>query len=169
MVDPAGHADSRNIVETILRYIPGFRGYLEKEYRRESDELARKHLADGLQQAKSALDEYQRGLVDAGQLDGLTQCERVRTRIDTLQSRIRGAMQGYSGFFDFVRVDEEALDAVYQHDLSLAGEIKSLGDAAKQLSPSSPSGVAEVLQQVEALHQRFDKRSEILEGLASKS
>ena len=30
MVDPAQHADSRNLVESMLRNIPGFRGYLEK-------------------------------------------------------------------------------------------------------------------------------------------
>ena len=171
VIDPAEHADSRNIVETILRYIPGFRGYLNKEYRRESDELARRHLADGLQRVKSLVDDHQRRLAEAVQLDALPDCERVRTRIDTLQSRIRGAVQGYSGFFDFVRVDEGVLDQVYEHDLSLTSEVKALTDAAQSLAAASDgtTAVRELLQLVEALHRSFDKRSEILEGLSAKA
>ncbi len=41
MFEPERHAEKRNFVESILRHIPGFRGYLEKEYRRDSDYLAR--------------------------------------------------------------------------------------------------------------------------------
>ena len=42
-------------MESILRKIPGFRGYLEKEYRRESDHLARTWLADRVGQCKTGL------------------------------------------------------------------------------------------------------------------
>ena len=38
MKDASEHAKDRNWIEDILRVVPGFRGYLEKEYRRESDE-----------------------------------------------------------------------------------------------------------------------------------
>ena len=64
MDDPSRHADSRNLVESILRHIPGFKGYLEKEYRRDSDHLARTHLGDKLQKCKLKLDHYQRELVE---------------------------------------------------------------------------------------------------------
>ena len=45
MIDPEHHAEGRNFVESILRHVPGFRGYLEKEYRRESDYLLRTAMA----------------------------------------------------------------------------------------------------------------------------
>jgi hypothetical protein len=158
-------------VESILRYIPGFRGYLEREYRRESDELARTYLANELQRCKESLDDHQRQLVDAGRIDLLPQCERLRGRIDTLQSRIRGAVQGYSGFFDFVRVNSELLDDVYEHDLSLASDVaalrKQFESRSSSLDAPSPSA-AELLRQIEQLHRRFDRRSEMLEGLASQ-
>ncbi|MCA9155583.1 MAG: hypothetical protein KDA38_12380, partial [Planctomycetales bacterium] len=57
-IDPAAHRDRRNLVESVLNWIPGFHGYLQKEYRRESDYLARTWLADRLQRAKRPLDEY---------------------------------------------------------------------------------------------------------------
>lgn len=171
MVDPSRHADSRNLVETILRYIPGFKGYLEKEYRRESDHLARTHLCDQLRKCKSKLDNYQRALVESAQLDELPKCERLRTRIDTLESRIRGAVRGYSGFFDFVRVNEAVLDKVYDHDMALLGDVAALLEATDQLSVTDTGkvNVDDLLQQVEDLHARFAGRSALLEGLGAES
>ena len=165
MLDPDRHADSRNFVESILRHIPGFRGYLEREYRRESDDLARTYLADQLKRCKSSLDNCQRALLDAGQIDALPQCDRVRKRIDTLESRIRGAMRGYSGFFDFVRVDEDLLDQVYQHDMSLVEDVQALGAAIDQVQPSSGNAISDLLSSVEELHRRFDERAELLQGV----
>ena len=51
MPEPRQHAQSRGWIESILRRIPGFKGYLEKEYRRDSDALQRTWLADRLQRA----------------------------------------------------------------------------------------------------------------------
>ena len=69
MPEPRQHTQSRGWIESILRRIPGFKGYLEKEYRRDSDSLQRTWLADRLQRSKRALDTYSRTLVDAGKLD----------------------------------------------------------------------------------------------------
>lgn len=168
MGEPARHADSRGVVESILRKIPGFRGYLEKEYRRESDHLARTWLADLVDKCKTSLDRFQRALLDAGKIDALDDCERVRTRLDTLASRIRGSVRGYSGIFDFVRVDENMLDDVYDLDMSMIGQVESTEVTINQLSPDNESpqqALAGVLAEVEGLHREFDKRSELLEGL----
>lgn len=168
MVDPAKHDDARGIVESILRKIPGFRGYLEQEYRRESDHLARMWLADRLDACKAGVDRYQRNLLDARKIDYLDDCERVRTRLDTLASRVRGAMRGYSGVFDFVRVNEELLDQVYELDLTLLDEAECLLKAVDELlvpEKDPPAAIAEFLKRVEALHHQFDRRSELLRGL----
>lgn len=169
MVEPSRHADSRGVVESILRKIPGFRGYLEKEYRRESDHLARTWLANQIQKCKASLDRQQRSLLDAGQIDALDDCERVRTRLDTLASRVTGAVRGYSGVFDFVRVDEDLLDDVYDLDMTMIGYVESLEAAINELAKSDESpeqALSRVLSQVEDVHREFDKRSELLEGLA---
>lgn len=73
MPEPAGHAEKRGRIEAILRHIPGFRGYLEKEDRRQSDQLQRQWLADRLQRSKRSMDQLARSLADAGQIDVLPQ------------------------------------------------------------------------------------------------
>ncbi len=168
MVDPTKHDDDRGLVESILRKIPGFRGYLEKEYRRDSDHLARLWLADRIDACKAGVDRYQRNLLDARKIDFLDDCERMRTQLDTLASRVRGAVRGYSGVFDFVQVDEEMLDQVYDLDVILVDEAEWLLKAAEELLVSEsdpPAAIAEFLKHVQELHGQFDRRSELLMGL----
>jgi len=168
MPEPRDHTEQRNLIETILRHIPGFRGYLEKEYRRESDDLQRDWLADRLQRSKRAIDELSRPLADAGQIDLLPQVDRVRGRLDKLIGRIRGAVQGYSGFFDLVRVDEELLDRVYEHDLALMGQVDVLARAVEEL-PEKQEKLAgllpDLLRQTDELERLWDVREDMLKGL----
>lgn len=168
MVDPARHAESRNAFESLLRRIPGFRGYLEREYRRESDQLARTLLTDRLRGCKTSVDAVQRALVDAGRIDELDGCERLRTRLDTLIARVGGAVRGYSGVFDFVRVDEKMLDQVYEQDMALLDEVESLAKKVQALDAAAKETrqtLAELLRDVESLHRQFDRRGELLQGL----
>jgi len=168
MVEPMDHTENRNFIEDILRHIPGFRGYLEKEYRRESDDLQRDLLADRLQRAKRAIDELTRPLADAGQIDLLPQVDRVRGRLDKLLGRIRGAMQGYSGFFDLVRVDEQLLDRVYRYDANLIEQVDALAGAVEQLPEQKDqlaTAVPELLGRLDELEALWDTREDILKGL----
>ena len=171
VTDPTQHADKRGAIESILRNIPGFRGYLEKEYRRESDALARAWLADQLEQGKRALDNWGRMLVDAGQIDALPQIDRIRSRADKVVSRLKGAMHGYSGFFDFVEVDEHRLDDIYDHDLSTITEVDAFVESVKSAAGSDQSplaAVSEILSQLDAIEQKIDERNNLLKGLGSQ-
>lgn len=168
MPDPSRHAESRNALESLLRKIPGFKGYLEKEYRRESDDLARSLIAGELQKSKVGLERYQRTLVDAGKLDGLTRCDSLRSKLQLLQARVQGAMRGYSGFFDFVRVDEQLLDQVYEHDLSLVEDVKQLAATTETLSSNATNAetvLGEIEQRLQAISNHLDERTKLLEGL----
>ena len=167
MPEPRDHAENRNFIESILRHIPGFRGYLEKEYRRDSDELQRKWLADRLQRAKPALDELSRRLVDARQLDLLPQIDRVRARLEKLIWRIRSAVQGYSGFFDLVQVDENTLDRVYEHDMMLLAQVETLAKGLEELpqrQASAAAAIPELMQQIDQLYGSMDARQGLLAG-----
>lgn len=168
MPEPRNHAENRNWIERILRHIPGFRGYLEKEYRRDSDELQRQWLADRLQRSKRAIDDAARPLVDAGQVDVLPQLDRLRGRLDKFIWQLRSAMQGYTGFFDLVRVDERALDRVYELDVAVMDEVQGLAEAIEAL-PSRrdqfATAVPELLNQIDDVESQWSKRSDILKGL----
>lgn len=169
MPDPSDHARKRPALEKMLATLPGFQGYLEKEYRRKSDDLQRDWLADRLDRAKAALGPLTRPLADAGRIDVLPRVDMLRGRIDKLLARIRGAVQGYSGFFDLVQVDEDLLDAVYEHDVYLMDQVDELAGAVDAL-PGDPDRLAEALDaigpKIDAVDRELDVRSDMLRGLA---
>lgn len=168
MPEPKAHASQRGFLERVVRHLPGFKGYLEREDRRDSDKLQRDWLADRLQRSKRAIDELITRLTDAGQLDALPVCDRVRVRLDKLISTIRGAMRGYSGFFALVKVDEALLDRVYEHDVKVMDQVESLAEDVEKL-PSQTSTLREaidkVLSQLDGVEQEFRFRNDILKGL----
>jgi hypothetical protein len=168
MPEPQDHAENRNVLETILRHIPGFRGYLEKEYRRQSDQLQRQWLADRLQRSKRTLDQVARRLADGGRIDELPQIDQARGRLDKLTGRIRGAVQGYSGFFDLVRVDEQLLDRVYTHDAAFMTQVDGLATAIEALTGQQdrlPQALAALVDQIEAAGRQWNDREDMLKGV----
>jgi len=169
MIDPKQHSENRGLLESVLRYIPGFRGYLEKDYRQESDFLVRKWMADRLQRSKQALDDFMLQLINAGRLDRLTDGERAKNRLDRLILKMRSAVRGYSGFFDFVQVDVALLDRVYEHDMAMVQNIEKLATAIEQLSAEpdpAEASLAEILLQIDAVERQFQNRDELLKGVA---
>ena len=168
MPEPKEHFENRGCIESILRKIPGFKGYLEKEYRRESDDLQRDWLADRLQRSKRGLDDFAQELAETGQIDGLPQVDKLRARLDKIVGRIRSANQGYSGFFDLVQVDEPLLDRVYEYDLALLEQVAKLADEIEALPVGGePPGLAmpPLLAQTAQLEEHWDQREDILKGL----
>lgn len=158
------------MVESILQYIPGFSGYLSREYRRESDRLTRDFLADQLQKSKKGLDEYGHTLVGLGALDQLPMLERMRSRLDLAINRLKSQMPGYSGFFDFVQVDEGVLTDIYEHDLALVQQVDALAKEIQNLGTSSltPAQVVpELTAKLDGLLGKIDHRENMLKGVAA--
>ncbi len=168
MRDPSEHLQNRGFFETILRRLPGFGGYLEREYRRDADQLQRHWLADRLQRSKAGLDELARSLADRAAIDDLPECDRLRGRLDKLIASIRGAMQGYSGFFDLAQVDEQTLDRVYERDVAIMEQVEALAEAVER-APQQTGTVSETLKslakQVDGVQREWLTRAEILQGL----
>ena len=119
MPDPKDFMQNRPLLERIFGYIPGFAGYFDLANRREADAMQRNFLADRLLRSKAAIDDVTRELTARGMLDLLGDLDRLRMRLDRLMAKIRGAMNGYSGFFDLVQVDAAVLDRVYEHDADM--------------------------------------------------
>ncbi len=170
MPDPREHMENRPLLERIMEYIPGFSGYLGRERRREADALQRNFLADRLQRSKRAIDDVARELTARGMIDNLGDLDRLRGKIDKLIAQIRGAMHGYSGFFDLVQIDEKTLDRVYEHDADMLDRVEELAemieDLPKEPDPAQIAGRAQAcIDQTHEVERVFAMRAEILQGL----
>lgn len=108
-----------NILEKIGSFIPGYKGYSEKEGRRDTDKLLRVEIASMLDKVKYSIDKLMKSYVEKKLNHDVVELDKLKRNIDTAANKIRYASYGASGFFDTVQIDNTDLDALYRHDLSI--------------------------------------------------
>lgn len=114
-----------SLISRIAMYIPGYRGYRERNLRRDEDRAVRSELARFIDGVKSDLAEAQRELASTNP-DLMMEVERLRTKADRYHTDVKKAVNGYSGFHDSVNITAEDLDRVVQWDGRLVEDIEDL-------------------------------------------
>jgi hypothetical protein len=158
--------------ERIAAFIPGFRGYKEKELRRESDRLIRNHLYQKLSIEKTDLREISQKLADRRYFDVLTDMDRLLAKMDRIVEKVNHASYGYSGFFDAVKVKEDSLDRMIDFDSKLMAGVNTLAteidafkaDLASGATTNLKTRVQSVTDKLESLENTFDQRNEVILG-----
>lgn len=161
-MDILGKARSQqNILERIANRIPGFKGYREKELRRDADRIEREYMARQLEECRKALDAWSTDATRSGALDAINDIETARKRLDKVVARIRFADRGYAGFFDAVKVDEEALARVYAFDDALLVYV----DAIREARTFTSDAVKGMVERIDALDAKLGEREDLLAGI----
>jgi len=158
---------SYNKVEEMAKDIPGYRGYKDKEVRREADRLLRLQAARGFEEQRRRLNKIQVQLTNAGRLGVLMVLDRALMRLQFLVDRLKTASYGYAGLFDAVKVREAELDALYDYDAALldsVGKVKALIEAVAAAGKDeevTKAGNA-LLEALEEVNETFSKRQDVI-------
>lgn len=174
-MEPEGTGDLRETVhaslgglESLAAKIPGYKGYKQKELRREADKLLRMQVATKLDDQRKRITELQNKLVSQALIEYLDDTERAALKLQLLIDRIKTASYGYAGLFDAVKVKEEQLDALYEYDnemLAFVDEVAAEVDLVAS-AVSAREGIADAIEDlVETINQAntsFDHRHEAI-------
>jgi hypothetical protein len=162
----------RGLLEKIMGYVPGYHGYKEKELRRESDRLVRMDVVNRLKDAKTV---FRRRFADPEAVQKLGansyKFDALTYRLDRVTQRIDRAVAGYAGMFDAIKVKEDKLDSVIQHDLSLIEKAESIKEDVEKVASMEPgtddwkTAMDAVISKVEDLDKLVDERANLLRGL----
>ena len=163
--------EDQGAVEDLVRKIPGFKGYFERQDRRAADRLLREHVARGFGSQLAEFNRLQRELVDEGGLRYMERAQRIDTKLRTFIDRIESAAQGYAGLFDAIKVTEDDLQRLYAFDSALLLYQDQLAAGLAQLEGAiGTDGVEDVLEQLESVvseaNRTFDRRVEAIQGLS---
>ena len=144
--------EKHRILEDIELLIPGFRGYKQKELRRESDKLLRTKICDELKYIKKDFEYMEDGIEN---IDELRKCEEIIKQLQKLIDKIEHADYGYAGFFDLEHIDEKELDRLYEYDEKILKKIEEI----KEREDSK-----DVLKNLRILEEEFEKRKNYMMG-----
>ena len=152
----------QNVLERLMNALPGFKGYREKELRRDADRILRDHLAARLDLQKKALNDAAAAATRTGGLDAVNDIETARKRLDRVSNRIRYADRGYAPLFAALKIDEAALARVYAFDVSLLEGIDAIARAA---AAEGGASVKAMIAEIDALDARLSDRESVLRGI----
>ncbi len=160
-----------NTLEKLADIMPGYKGYKEKEMRREADRLLRQTLVRRLEEQWRRLPDLQKRMISRGKISYLDDAETVVNRLQTFIDKVKGATTGYGGLFDAVRVQEKELDALYNFDLEILKKVDDLKKAMAQLQSAIDSGtpnIDEAIRQLQdmtaGLNNLWNRREEVFLG-----
>jgi hypothetical protein len=158
---------AQNALERLMNSVPGFKGYRERDLRRDADRLQREHISARLEDGKKALNQVANAITRGGDLDVINDVETARKRLDKVANRIRYAERGYSGFFDAVKVDEMVLAKVYQFDMALIEDVDGVRAAAAAAAQAGDAraAVQDLIGRIDALDARLSDRENVLRGV----
>jgi hypothetical protein len=154
--------------------IPGFDGYMERSRRREADQLIRSTIASRLEESRLQLSsvhqELGRDIVRA--VDYAEALGRADTKLMGLIGKIKDAPEGYAGFFDAVKVQEDDLARVYAFDESMMAyadqieaDINALEKAVRE-EGDLDERIRVLDSTLREANSAFNSRQEILSGIA---
>ncbi|MBN1321194.1 MAG: hypothetical protein JXA87_10180 [Thermoleophilia bacterium] len=159
--------ESKNWFERFMEKIPGYKGYKQKELRREADKIERVYLAEHLDSCLGRIDELKLDLVNGGNLKAVGEVDVTMRKLRKVRDRIQFADYGYAGLFDATKVGVEKLDELRMFDQNLEAEAGGIRDLAAALAIDSPSLSTDIKlldDRIEALDARFSEREHLISG-----
>ena len=161
-----------SLTERIALYIPGYRGYREKNLRREQDRAVRNELSRAIQGTKADLATIQRELVSQPNL--MLDVERIRTKVDRYDVDVRKAVNGYSAFHDAVKILEDDLDRLVRWDAELIDDIQLMRQATSDLLKSVDDAdevkaeIRNLERGIDGLIEAYLQRESVMRGFENK-
>lgn len=153
----------------ILSYIPGFKGYVDRQNRRDEDKVLRDTIASRFEEQWQRISSIQRELISQGNIQWVDDVEAAAIKIRTFIDRVKRAPRGYSGLFDAVKINSEELSRVYQYDASLLALSDDLSRAIDHVEESMNSdGFSAAIRNLVSVAQQcldlYERRAEVVFG-----
>jgi len=161
-------------LERILKYLPSYSGYKEKENRRETNKLIRIKVVASLKCGIEKLDMAARATTEERAFDKAKKLDRLNMILTKLAEKITHALDGNAHLFDSIKVKEGDIDNLINNDVSLTETAGKIDEACLSLLKATNQrefdSLDDGLDHVDVLIQQMDnllaRRKEALPGIS---
>jgi hypothetical protein len=151
----------KGILDKIGNLIPGFKGYVIREEKRNDDNKLRDKLHALLKDSETEIINFQQELIKQGNISKCQEWEIVRKSINTLYSKIKYSSEGESSFFSNNQIKETELDLIYSYDLEISERVTLIYSITNSTIDEELSAVA-INQQVKGILEKLSERSNFI-------
>lgn len=159
--------DRAGSIGNLIQRVPGYRGYRQKEDRRDADRALRDKIVFELDQRATRVESVASGLAAKRDLSNVGTVNALARDIRALSTRIRTATYGYGGLFSDRDINELALDQIQDFDEVLLEGVAAYDNPITALERATPDTVTTLSAAVAAvtrhLGEQFAARSNVVE------
>ena len=154
----------------LASFIPGFKGYIERQNRRDADKILRDTVARRFEDQWRRASQLQSDMVSNGQIAFVDDMEKAAIKLRTFIDKISTAPRGYSGMFDAVKINEKELESIYQFDAAFFDLAEQVGRGLDNVEASlgDPAALPAAIRNVTTLARQavetYNRRSEAVTG-----
>lgn len=154
--------------------IPGYRGYMEAQARREADHQLREYIEKQFQQQMDRVPVIERRMMQQGGIQWIDDTAALKTVINTFLDKIRTAPRGGGTLFSNMKVDNEALARLYAFDETMLDYVDDFGEGIDKLEAAidANEGIGSAISSMDALVREatsaFGMRDQVILGLAGE-
>ena len=154
----------------LASFIPGFKGYIERQNRRDADKILRDTVARRFEDQWRRASQLQSDMVSNGQIAFVDEMEKAAIKLRTFIDKISTAPRGYSGMFDAVKINEKELESIYQFDAAFFDLAEQVGRALDNVEASlgDAAGLPAAIRNVTTLARQsvetYNRRAEAVTG-----
>jgi hypothetical protein len=154
----------------LASFIPGFKGYIERQNRRDADKVLRDTVARRFEDQWRRASQLQSDMVSNGQIAFVDDIEKAAIKLRTFIDKISTAPRGYSGMFDAVKINEKELESIYQFDAAFFDLAEQVGRGLDNVEASlgDPAALPAAIRNVTTLARQavetYNRRSEAVTG-----
>lgn len=159
--------DRAGSIGNLIQSVPGYRGYRQKEDRRDADRAVRDKIVFELDQRASRVEAVASGLGAKRDLANVGTVNALGRDMRALSTRIRTASYGYGGLFGDRDVNEFALAQIQDFDEALLEGVAAYDGPIAALERATPDTISAMSDTVGAvtrhLVEQFSARSNVVE------
>ncbi len=159
--------NSMDIFKKIASKIPGFKGYVERQNRRDSDKLIRDTIYRRFRELEGRISDLQVEFINQGEIKHTDDLEKAALRLRTFADRVRTAPRGYSSLFEAIKINEAELAKLYEYDATLLDKAEEVGRAIDNVQASvGTDGLPAAIRNLQTLSKEcikaYDRRQEVV-------
>ena len=154
--------DYQGTTDSMLRRIPGYAGYKDKELARDSDRALRNDIAQQLDQNATRVEAMQRTAATDRNVARTTELEPVVQGFRNAANLVRSLSYGYGGLFSDKPVDDVALAQLRLFDQGLLVKVAALTTAIDGLEAGTSGDASVITREIADFKAGLDLRGQVI-------
>jgi hypothetical protein len=164
--------EDRGLLKKIQTYVPGFKGYRQREDIRDADRMLRAQIAQKMALLRRGLEECRGILAQSPGSKELGQIGGLISQFKKVEGQVAHAATGYSGIAADIAVKEDELDRLYEYDagmldhmVAISASIESLKDSLMAADEATSfRDIMNIKARITDFEDKFSARLRTIEG-----